>query len=502
MSFSIDNVSVKEVGQNWTLGSGWSIGDNKAVRVGTSAGNLTQSPFTIGKTYKVSWEQSNGFIAVYGNTLSTLLSNTGDEGVHTVYFTPTSSDRLDFRSTDNDAEVTNISVKEVGQDWTLGTGWSIDQANSKAKSIQTGANNYLQQTISTLSNNKLYRVTFDLDIISSTTTTIGISNTGAFGQLSFSERFFTTSGTKTFDALYSDAYPNYIRFVGGAGTEFTITNISVKEITDDTDIPRINYSGFSYQDSLGSELVTNGDFATDSNWAKSSQSTISEGRANILSTDGSYQYIAQTSANYTSTQNKFVKITLDIVEINSGQLKAQFSGGASYNLPTSVGTHTIYVLNDGTTGTFNLARVGGVTDITIDNVSVKEYLGQEVVPDSGCGSWLLEPQSTNLITYSEDFSQWNQNNITLESGYLAPDGTNNAYKVSGDSTSSLTFNAGLNSTDTRTIWARTISGSGQVNLTSHNGNTNNLFTITEQWQRFEVNGTMEISSGISIFLCC
>ena len=42
---------------------------------------------------------------------------------------------------------------------------------------------------------------------------------------------------------------------------------------------------------------------------------------------------------------------------------------------------------------------------TIDNVSVKEVLGQEVVPDSGCGSWLLEPQSTNLIPYSEDFSQ-------------------------------------------------------------------------------------------------
>ena len=51
--FDVTNISVKEVGQNWTLGSGWSIGDNKAVRVGTSAGNLTQSPFTIGKTYKV-----------------------------------------------------------------------------------------------------------------------------------------------------------------------------------------------------------------------------------------------------------------------------------------------------------------------------------------------------------------------------------------------------------------------------------------------------------------
>ena len=41
--------------------------------------------------------------------------------------------------------------------------------------------------------------------------------------------------------------------------------------------------------------------------------------------------------------------------------------------------------------------------LTIDNVSVKEYLGQEVVPDSGCGSWLWEPQTTNLVTYIRGF---------------------------------------------------------------------------------------------------
>ena len=36
----------------------------------------------------------------------------------------------------------------------------------------------------------------------------------------------------------------------------SITNISVIEITDDTNLPRINYEGFSYQDALGSELVS------------------------------------------------------------------------------------------------------------------------------------------------------------------------------------------------------------------------------------------------------
>ena len=48
---------------------------------------------------------------------------------------------------------------------------------------------------------------------------------------------------------------------------YMYTNISVKEITDDTDLPRINYEGFSYQDSLGSEEIVNGDFSNGSaNW--------------------------------------------------------------------------------------------------------------------------------------------------------------------------------------------------------------------------------------------
>ena len=47
----------------------------------------------------------------------------------------------------------------------------------------------------------------------------------------------------------------------GVGQYFYIDDVSVIEITDDTNLPRINYEGFSYQDALGSELVTNGDFS-------------------------------------------------------------------------------------------------------------------------------------------------------------------------------------------------------------------------------------------------
>jgi len=107
---------------------------------------------------------------------------------------------------------------------------------------------------------------------------------------------------------------------------------------------------------------------------------------------------------------------------------------------------------------------------------------------------------TNLLTYSEDFSQWSVNEITTQTGFLAPDGSNNAYKITKDGGSGILYlTSVLTSTATRTIYARTVSGTGQLNLTSHNANTNNLFTLTENWQRFEVNGTTSASGQASFY---
>ena len=60
---------------------------------------------------------------------------------------------------------------------------------------------------------------------------------------------------------------------------------------------------------------------------------------------------------------------------------------------------------------------------------------------NGCPSLLLEPQRTNLITYSEDFSQgyWTKNGASVTSGFLSPDGTANAFKLVEDSANSEHF---------------------------------------------------------------
>jgi len=113
--------------------------------------------------------------------------------------------------------------------------------------------------------------------------------------------------------------------------------------------------------------------------------------------------------------------------------------------------------------------------------------------DNTKGALLLEPQRTNLLTYSEDFSEWNSTNITLTNGQLAPDGTLNATKVSGVIGSSIMNLGNVSYTDSRSIYARTVSGTGVAKLMSYFGNTNNTFTLTEEWQRFEL--TSSSSTG-------
>ena len=130
-------------------------------------------------------------------------------------------------------EVVNGSIDSISN-WHLGDGWSY--VDGKASLVQVGdpqSGDYLEQEITGLVNGKTYIISFDLNIISATTATIGVSNNGVFGQIHQNNRFFTTSGRKTITAIYDSSHASGIknlRFVGGSNTAFTIDNVSVKEI--------------------------------------------------------------------------------------------------------------------------------------------------------------------------------------------------------------------------------------------------------------------------------
>ena len=493
-TLSIDNVSVKEVGQNWTLLEDVSIGNGVATFLDSGSNpntRLIQSNIlTSGKSYKLTFEVTryvSGRVQVlFGTSTTLILDISSGVGTYTIYGVSDGTDitiKRDGGFPNFDFDITNVSVKEVGQNWTVTNGNISDKYNASMTAYQSGIK------ITPFVKTGTYKVVFDLVVTS------GSCKFDAGGG---NDEIYTTSGTK--EILIT----NPIKFEFNAfnlGWVGSLDNVSVIEITDDTDLPRINYTNFDYEDVLGDELVTNGYYEQSGIGNVISQSggvLVNENNQLKISSNGSSAYSRGVWATGGLEGDTFL-VEADIISTSGSVRFYDQSNNGTYTDLVVGSRYQRYIVlgsNDKNLG------FGGNNDVNfelvLDNVSIKKFTGNVVVPYSGTGSLLLEPQSTNLVTYSEDFSQYTASVVTLESGYLAPDGSNNAYKASGTIGTSALYIGGALPTATRTIYAKTVSGTGQAHLCSFNANTNNLFTITEDWQRFEVNGTT-INAGETNF---
>jgi len=177
---------------------------------------------------------------------------------------------------------------------------------------------------------------------------------------------------------------------------------------------------------LGEELVTNGDFATDSDWIKGSGWSISGGEANC-SGSGTGQVLYQQNIMPLGTK---YKITVTVSSFVSGYLSA-FGGDWDTEIIQSNGTFTRYTKSL----SVNTGFVGNNFIGSIDNVSVKEVISGLDTPrldysDSSCPSLLLEPQRTNYLTQSNQFdTTWNLDNITISSNETGVGGSVDAWKL-------------------------------------------------------------------------
>ena len=188
---------------------------------------------------------------------------------------------------------------------------------------------------------------------------------------------------------------------------------------------------------LGTELVVNGDFSDGSTgWIVSAQCSISGGAANLISTDGSYQSFAKGS--FSVVAGKFYKVSVTITRWVSGTLRMQQAGGlTAVNFPTAVGTYEVIVTAAGTTSaSLYFDRAGGVTDLSVDIISVRELPGAHATQATAASRPIygVVPQGgrRNLLTFSEDFRNtatagstrpWIYNNgtVTANAG-TAPNG--------------------------------------------------------------------------------
>jgi len=488
---SIDNVSVKEVGQNWILGTGWSIGDGKAERlVATSSTDLVQLNmlWNFTSNYKISFDVKATAGSVRARIGQTNLNYVG-QGTHTFYAIPSGNDQLKFQADSSfTGSIDNISVKEVGQDWTLGSS-NVSIQEGKAVYInQSAGDNGIYQNV--LSQNKKYKVSFDVSNYQSGDITAWAGGS----QNSLSNDVVSGNGLKTIKIENSGSTNGFLVFGNNSTGNYSLDNISLKEITDDTNIPRINYEGFSYQDTLGSEEVVNGDFATDSDWTKETGWTISGGTANFsggTANKAIYQAVGITNG-------KTYKIQYQVSSISAGQVAVRFGGmvGVDEITATTIGTYTGYITATGSAnGNIHIEDNNNSFIGSIDNVSVKEYLGQEIVPDSGCGSWLLEKQSTNLATYSEDFSNsyWTKTGASLSSSFASPSGDLSAFKLVEDTSTgvhgltAVVSGLTIGNTHTISIYAKAGENNYMYMRFRYAGNTNVMFDL--------VNGTIGVSGS-------
>ena len=113
-------------------------------------------------------------------------------------------------------------------------------------------------------------------------------------------------------------------------------------------------------------LVTNGDFATDSDWGKGTNWTISGGKAIA---DGSSQG-ALTQTLVTPVVGKQYFISYEISNYSSGNIRVYY-GGVFTDFVTSNGIHSKTITATSTDALFQTS-IASAFNGSIDNVSVKE----------------------------------------------------------------------------------------------------------------------------------
>tara|TARA_R110002153_G_scaffold3576_1_gene17174 strand:+ start:270 stop:2498 length:2229 start_codon:yes stop_codon:yes gene_type:complete len=153
----------------------------------------------------------------------------------------------------------------------------------------------------------------------------------------------------------------------------------VKELYSGTSVP------FKYKGADGTELVTNGTFASDTGWTKETGFTISGGK---LVVDAGNSYTAYQSAAKTLVAGKryFVKFTVS--NYSSGGVKIRL--GSDWQLGTSRtanGTYTEIITAPNATGNVIGISAQGTTDLSVDDFTaheagcVAEYDGSGITND-------------------------------------------------------------------------------------------------------------------------
>ena len=223
-----------------------------------------------------------------------------------------------------------------------------------------------------------------------------------------------------------------------AGTRFLPIPITMTRASAGT---RVNPQGLvETVELLGSEEITG--FTNGTSYP---YDTFTTSTNNITSAIVSSAWAGAASNAISLVSGKVYKVTFDYTKNSGNDLRVKFSsqfsgagtGMSNTFLISASGSQTLELIPTSTeTGYLQLGTASGSDslDISITNVSVKESTKNNLarVDYTGSTSSLLaEPQRTNLITYSEDFSNaaWSISELSFGSKVTSPTGTNDAITI-------------------------------------------------------------------------
>lgn len=494
---------------NWQTSSWWVWNTLGAYHPATNLHKpLYQETFVVGKTYIITFDlnvvQGGAKFSIGTNTGSTtqVIASNLQSGSYSYTVTALQTNIIFNRNnagSNNEYYVDNVTVKQVNgnpaimtnqtssdiengspyanvirnTDFINGDNWSVTRGNwaiSGGTLNTTLETDYCNTTIEDYSS-KTMRVKFD--IVSNTQGSVAFRIFGSSYQVGTSR---SGVGTYTEDIVFQAGHNGDVGFIGNNFTG-AIDNVTVEEVN--TGLQGYWKMGDGTNDeypviydqvdpTLGSELVTNGDFSDGTNnWTNqlSANFSVTNGLATIESTGVNsliYQNISPSSVT------AILKIEIDVVSFTGNNLKVVF-GGSTTSI-NQLGISTYYTSPNRSNSKMDITPLNGET-IVIRSISVKEVQGNSaymtnmvegnitnqypltkirnyyrmgdgildgypIIQDQTSPN-LAHIPTTNTITYSEDFSEWTiDGNASITSNATtSPIGTSNATKLIAGSSS-------------------------------------------------------------------
>ena len=277
---------------------------------------------------------------------------------------------------------------------------------------------------------------------------------------------------------------------------------------------RVNSQGLIEEVSLlGSELVVNGGFDTDTDWIhRTADSVISGGVVSWNGTQPEGNDIYQQQAGF--VVGKTYKASFEIKNYAQGSATIRYGGGSDLGYEIANGIYDYYFVWGG--NIYIYVKVSADFIGSIDNVSVVEVF-EEGIPridyTDGTPVLLTEPQSTNYAFPSD-----NKNNISLgdiQGTYVpdvlitAPDNSNTAYKytpaqlgvsvegANGTNNRIYFETSEINTTYTNSIYVKSVSGNTfnfAIKVTNRASDTlisSKTISVTDVWKRVDVTGLVD-----------